>query len=165
MEYVVVPHIGQPNTLKELQVICDYFNAVGKKCKDLGMKFGYHNHAFEMEEIEGKIQIEYMLENTDPDLVFYQIDVYWAVYGHYSPADLFNKYPGRFALLHIKDKKEIGQSGMVGFDAVFGNAEVAGLEGDVVEVEGCRNEAALDGIRVSAEYLRKAPFVKASYGK
>ena len=48
MEYVVVPHIGQPNTLKELQVICDYFNAVGKKCKDLGMKFGYHNHAFEM---------------------------------------------------------------------------------------------------------------------
>ena len=165
MEYVVVPHIGQPNTLKELQVICDYFNAVGKKCKDLGMKFGYHNHAFEMEEIEGKIQIEYMLENTDPDLVFYQIDVYWAVYGHYSPADLFNKYPGRFALLHIKDKKEIGQSGMVGFDAVFGNAEVAGLEGYVVEVEGCRNEAALDGIRVSAEYLRKAPFVKASYGK
>lgn len=165
MEYVVVPHIGQPNTLKELQVICDYFNAVGKKCKDLGMKFGYHNHAFEMEEIEGKVQIEYMIENTDPELVFYQIDVYWAVYGHYSPADLFNKYPGRFALLHIKDKKEIGQSGMVGFDAVFGNAEVAGLEGYVVEVEGCRNEAALDGIRVSADYLRKAPFVKASYGK
>lgn len=165
MEYVVVPHIGQPNTLKELQVICDYFNAIGKKCQELGMKFGYHNHAFEMEEIEGKIQIEYMLENTDPDLVFYQIDVYWAVYGHYSPADLFNKYPGRFALLHIKDKKEIGQSGMVGFDAVFGNAEVAGLEGYVVEVEGCRNEAALEGIRVSAEYLRKAPFVKTSYGK
>lgn len=165
MEYVVVPHIGQPKTLKELQVICDYFNAVGKKCKDLGMKFGYHNHAFEMEEIEGKVQIEYMIENTDPELVFYQIDVYWAVYGHYSPADLFNKYPGRFALLHIKDKKEIGQSGMVGFDAVFGNAEVAGLEGYVVEVEGCRNEAALDGIRVSADYLRKAPFVKASYGK
>ena len=165
MEYVVVPHIGQPKTLKELQVICDYFNAVGKKCKDLGMKFGYHNHAFEMEEIEGKIQIEYMIENTDPELVFYQIDVYWAVYGHYSPADLFNKYPGRFALLHIKDNKEIGQSGMVGFDAVFGNAEVAGLEGYVVEVEGCRNEAALDGIRVSADYLRKAPFVKASYGK
>ena len=165
MEYVVVPHIGQPNTLKELQVICDYFNAVGKKCKDLGMKFGYHNHAFEMEEIEGKVQIEYMIENTDPELVFYQIDVYWAVYGHYSPADLFNKYPGRFALLHIKDKKEIGQSGMVGFDAVFGNAEVAGMENFVVEVEGCRNEAALEGTRVSADYLRKAPFVKASYGK
>lgn len=165
MEYVVIPSIGKPATLKELQVICDYFNAVGKKCNEMGMKFGYHNHAYEMETVEDKIMIEYMLENTDPALVFYQIDVYWAVYGHYSPADLFNKYPGRFTLLHIKDKKEIGQSGMVGFDAVFGNAEVAGMEGYVVEVEGCRNEAALEGIRVSADYLRKAPFVKTSYGK
>ncbi len=165
MEYVVIPSIGKPATLKELQVICDYFNAVGKKCNEMGMKFGYHNHAYEMETVEDKIMIEYMLENTDPALVFYQVDVYWAVYGHYSPADLFNKYPGRFTLLHIKDKKEIGQSGMVGFDAVFGNAEVAGMEGYVVEVEGCRNEAALEGIRVSADYLRKAPFVKTSYGK
>lgn len=165
MEYVVIPSIGKPATLKELQVICDYFNAIGKKCNELGMKFGYHNHAYEMEKVEDKIMIEYMLENTDPALVFYQVDVYWAVYGHYSPADLFNKYPGRFALLHIKDKKEIGQSGMVGFDAVFGNAEVAGMEAYVVEVEGCRNEAALEGIRVSAEYLRKASFVKTSYGK
>lgn len=165
MEYVVIPSIGKPDTLKELQVICNYFNEIGKRCQALGMKFGYHNHAYEMEKVEDKIMIEYMLENTDPALVFYQIDVYWAVYGHYSPADLFNKYPGRFALLHIKDKKEIGQSGMVGFDAVFGNAEVAGIESYVVEVEGCRNEAALEGIRVSADYLRKAPFVKASYGK
>ena len=165
MEYVVIPSIGKPATLKELQVICDYFNAVGKKCNEMGMKFGYHNHSYEMETVEDKIMIEYLLENTDPALVFYQVDVYWAVYGHYSPADLFNKYPGRFTLLHIKDKKEIGQSGMVGFDAVFGNAEVAGMEGYVVEVEGCRNEAALEGIRVSADYLRKAPFVKTSYGK
>lgn len=165
MEYVVIPSIGKPATLAELQVICNYFNAVGQKCKDAGMKFGYHNHAYEMEKVEDKIMIEYLLENTDPALVFFQVDVYWAAYGHYSPADLFNKYPGRFTLLHIKDKKEIGQSGMVGFDAVFGNAEVAGVEDFVVEVEGCRNEAALEGIRVSAEYLLNAPFVKASYGK
>ena len=165
MEYVVIPSIGKPATLKELQVICDYFNAVGKKCKDAGMKFGYHNHAYEMEKVEDKIMIEYLIENTDPELVFFQVDVYWAAYGHYSPADLFNKYPGRFALLHIKDKKEIGQSGMVGFDAVFGNAEVAGMEAFVVEVEGCRNEAALEGIRTSADYLLNAPFVKTSYGK
>ena len=164
MEYIVCPWMDC-DTLDELKFWCEYFNAVGKKVADAGMKFGYHNHAHEMREIEGKVMIEYMLENTDPALVFYQIDVYWAVYGHYSPADLFNKYPGRFALLHIKDKKEIGQSGMVGFDAVFGNAEVAGMETYVVEVEGCRNEAALEGIRVSADYLRKAPFVKASYGK
>jgi sugar phosphate isomerase/epimerase len=166
MEYIVIPSVGRrPETLQGVQVLCDYFNAVGQKCKDAGMKFGYHNHAYEMEKVEDKIMIEYLIENTDPSLVFFQVDVYWAAYGHYSPADLFNKYPGRFALLHIKDKKEIGQSGMVGFDAVFGNAEVAGMQNFVVEVEGCRNEAALEGIRVSAEYLLNAPFVKASYGK
>ena len=166
MEYIVIPSIGKNHeNLKGLQVICDYFNAVGKKCKDAGMKFGYHNHAYEMEKVEDKIMIEYLIENTDPELVFFQVDVYWAAYGHYSPADLFNKYPGRFALLHIKDKKEIGQSGMVGFDAVFGNAEVAGMEAFVVEVEGCRNEAALEVIRTSADYLLNAPFVKTSYGK
>jgi len=165
MEYVVIPAIGKPATVKELQVICDYFNAIGKKCKDAGMKFGYHNHAFEMEKVEDKIMIEYMIENTDPELVFYQVDVYWAVYGHYSPVELFKKYPGRFALLHIKDKNEIGQSGMVGFDAIFNNAEIAGLEAFVVEVEGCRDEGAIEGIRVSADYLLNAPFVKACYGK
>lgn len=165
MKYVVVPAIGKPADLKGLQVICDYFNAIGKRCQDLGMKFGYHNHAFEMKKVEDRVMIEYMLENTDPELVFFQVDVYWAVYGHYSPVDLFNKYPGRFALLHIKDSKEIGQSGMVGFDAIFANHEAAGLENFVVEVEGCRNEEALEGIRVSADYLLNAPFVKTSYGK
>ena len=165
MEYVVIPAIGKPETLKDLQLICDYFNAVGKKCNEAGMKFGYHNHAFEFEKVEDKVMLEYMIENTDPAFVFYQVDVYWAVYGHCSPADLFNKYPGRFALLHIKDKNEIGQSGMVGFDAIFNNAEVAGVEACVVEVEGSRGEDALDAIRKSADYLRKAPFVKTSYGK
>ena len=166
MEYIVIPSVGRrPETLQGVQVLCDYFNAVGQKCKDAGMKFGNHNHAYEMEKVEDKIMIEYLIENTDPSLVFFQVDVYWAAYGHYSPADLFNKYPGGFTLLHIKDKKEIGQSGMVGFDAVFGNAEVAGMQDFVVEVEGCRNEAALEGIRASAEYLLNAPFVKASYGK
>ena len=166
MEYIVIPSVGRrPETLQGVQVLCDYFNAVGQKCKDAGMKFGYHNHAYEMEKVEDKIMIEYLIENTDPSLVFFQVDVYWAAYGHYSPADLFNKYPGRFALLHIKDKKEIGQSGMVGFDAVFANAEPAGMVEFVVEVEGCRNETALDGIKVSADYLLNAPFVAPTYRK
>ena len=165
MRYVVCPSMTIPETLAGLKVTCDYFNEIGRKCKEAGMSFGFHNHAREFKKIEDVVIMDYMLQNTDPELVFFQMDVYWAVYGNASPAEYFNKYPGRWKVLHIKDKKEIGQSGMVGFDAVFGNAEVAGLEGYVVEVEGCRNEAALDGIRVSADYLRKAPFVKASYGK
>lgn len=165
MRYVVCPSMTIPETLAGLKVTCDYFNEIGRKCKEAGMSFGFHNHAREFKKVEDVVIMDYMLQNTDPELVFFQMDVYWAVYGNASPAEYFNKYPGRWTVLHIKDKKEIGQSGMVGFDAVFGNAEVAGVEAFVVEVEGCRNEAALEGIRVSADYLLKAPFVKASYGK
>lgn len=164
MEYIVIPslHVG---SLKDLKAYCDYYNEVGRRCKDAGMSFGYHNHAHEYRKVEGEVMLDYMLQNTDPELVFYQMDVYWTVYGNASPVEYFNKYPGRFKLLHIKDKAEIGHSGMVGFDAVFDNACTAGMEAYVVEVEGCRNEAALEGIRVSADYILNAPFVKPTYAE
>ena len=78
---------------------------------------------------------DYMLENTDPDLVFFEMDVYWTVRGQKAPVDYFKKYPKRFRLLHIKDEKELGDSGMVGFDAIFKHAADAGMEYPVVEVE------------------------------
>ena len=166
MEYIVIPSIGFQKTVKNLQTYCEYFNALGRKCKEAGISFGYHNHAYEFGKVEDNVVMyDYMLENTDPEFVFFQMDVYWVVMGKASPVDYFNKYPGRFKVLHIKDRKEIGQSGMVGFDAIFNNAEIGGVEGYVVEVEGCRNEAALGGIRTSADYLLSAPFVKKSYSK
>ena len=165
MRYVVIPSMTMPETLKDLKLTCDYFNEVGRRCKAAGMDFGFHNHSREFKKVEDVVIMDYMLENTDPELVFFQMDVYWAVYGNASPAEYFNKYPGRWKVLHIKDKKEIGQSGMVGFDAVFANAEVAGMTEFVVEVEGCRNETALDGIKVSADYLLNAPFVAPTYRK
>lgn len=166
MEYIVIPSIGFQKTVKDLQTYCEYFNALGRKCKEAGISFGYHNHAYEFGKVEDSVAMyDYMLENTDPEFVFFQMDVYWVVMGKASPVDYFNKYPGRFKILHIKDRKEIGQSGMVGFDAIFNNAEIGGVEGYVVEVEGCRNEAALGGIRTSADYLLSAPFVKKSYSK
>ena len=166
MEYIVIPSMGAPKTLKDLNLYCKYYNEVGRKCKEAGISFGYHNHSYEFNKVEDKVVVyDYMLENTDPELVFFQMDVYWVVMGKASPVDYFNKYPGRFKVLHVKDRKEIGQSGMVGFDAIFNNAEKGGVEGYVVEVEGCRNEAALGGIRTSADYLLSAPFVKKSYSK
>lgn len=163
MKYLVCPHMAVPKSLADLKTYCDYYNEIGRMCKAEGMSFGYHNHAHEFKKVEEVVMLDYMLENTDPSLVFFQMDVYWAVYGHASPVEYFERYPGRFTVLHIKDAKEIGQSGMVGFDAIFNNAEVAGLKEYVVEVEGCRHDQALEGLRVSADYLKNAPFVRKSY--
>ena len=165
MEYIVTPWMGLQENLKDLQVYCDYLNEVGRRCKAAGIKYGYHNHAYEFEKVEDKVMYDYMLQHTDPDLVFFQMDVYWAVIGKASPVDYFKRYPGRFKMLHIKDEWEVGQSGMVGFDAIFKNAELAGLENFVVEIERYSYEDIRKSFVESADYLLNAPFVKATYAK
>ncbi len=165
MEYIVTPWMGLQETLKDLQVYCDYLNEVGRRCKAAGIKYGYHNHAYEFEKVEDQVMYDYMLQHTDPELVFFQMDVYWAVIGKASPVDYFKRYPGRFKMLHIKDEWEVGQSGMVGFDAIFKNAELAGLENFVVEIERYSYEDIRKSFVESADYLLNAPFVKATYVK
>jgi sugar phosphate isomerase/epimerase len=165
MEYIVTPWMGLQENLKDLQVYCDYLNEVGRRCKAAGIKYGYHNHAYEFEKVEDQVMYDYMLQHTDPELVFFQMDVYWAVIGKASPVDYFKRYPGRFKMLHIKDEWEVGQSGMVGFDAIFKNAELAGLENFVVEIERYSYDDIRKSFVESADYLLNAPFVKATYAK
>lgn len=164
VKYLVTPSMPMLKTLGELQRYCDYFNEIGKRCRENGILYGYHNHAFEFQKIEDRVMLEYMIEHTDPANVFFQMDVYWTVIGKASPVDLFHKYPGRFRMLHIKDLREIGQSGMVGFDAIFRNTDVAGVEQIVVEVEQYSYDVE-KSVRMSLKYLLEAPFVKASYSK
>ncbi|MBR5073242.1 MAG: sugar phosphate isomerase/epimerase, partial [Bacteroidales bacterium] len=107
----------------------------------------------------------YFISHTSPENVFFQMDVYWAVIGNASPVEYFTKYPGRFEVLHIKDKYELGQSGMVNFEAIFKNAARAGMQAYVVEMEYARTPNVLRGLRESALYLRNAPYVQADYSK
>lgn len=165
MTYIVTPWMEVPKTVKDLKTYCNYYNEIGKKCRQNGMKYGYHNHAHEFQKVEDKVvMLDYMLENTNPEDVFFEMDVYWVVRGQNSPVDYFNKYPGRFTVLHIKDHREIGQSGMVGFDAIFNNADKAGVKHIVAEIEkySCPVE---ESVKQSLDYLLDAPFVKASYCK
>ena len=164
MKYIVTPSMEVPKTLKDLQTYCEYYNEIGKKCKENGIKYGYHNHAFEFQKIEDKVMYNYLIENTNPEYVFFEMDVYWVVRGASSPVDYFNKYPGRFEILHIKDNKELGQSGMVGFDAIFKNTDTAGTKQLVVEVEKY-NFPPAESVKKSLEYLQACSLVKASYSK
>ena len=92
------------------------------------------------------------------------MDVYWVVRGQSSPVEYFNKYPGRFKMLHIKDHREIGQSGMVGYDAIFRNAKTAGVQDIVAEIEHYTLPV-MESIKQSIGYLLQSPFVPASYSK
>ncbi len=162
MEYIVTAWIPTPKTLVDLQAYCDYFNEIGEKANAAGMKFGYHNHAFEFEEVEGELMYDYMLENTDPSKVFFQMDVYWVIEGGHDPVDYFNRYPDRFELLHIKDELELGRSGKVDFANIYNNVDTSGAKYMIVEVERYTGTP-IEGVRESYNFLNDAEYVKESY--
>lgn len=166
MSYIVTPGWGVPKTLKEAQTLCDYANAIGRKCAAAGLKYGYHTHSHEYQKVENVRWIDYMMEHTDPAYYFWQMDTYWCVMGQQSPVQYFKKYPGRCRMLHIKDLYELGQSGMLGFDAIFNAADIAGLEYYVVEMEGTDGTIdIMEGVRRCADFLLKSKFVRKSYRK
>ena len=164
-KYIVTPSFRIPETLEGLKTYCDYFNEIGKKCAENGILYGYHNHSHEFNKIEDKVIYDFMLENTDPKYVFFEMDVYWACMGRAYPVEYFRKYPGRFTMLHIKDHLELGESGMVGFDAIYNNADVAGMKDFIVELEGYTNGDWKESIKMCADYLLKSDFVKKSYNE
>lgn len=162
MKYVVDPY-EKFSTMEELKAYANYFNQIGKLCKDAGLRFGYHNHKHEYQKIGKQMILDYLIENTNPEYVNFEMDVYWTVRGEQSPVAYFKKYPNRFMLLHIKDDKELGQSGMVGFDAIFNNLPKS-VEGIVVEVERYNFEPKVS-VKKSIDYLQNSDFVPASYPK
>ena len=166
MSYVVVPSMPTPNTLEGLKAYCDYYNAIGEKCNAAGMKFGYHNHAFEFEKVydDGTVMYDYMVQNTDPAKVFFQLDVYWSEKGKRTASELFETYPKRFEVLHIKDEAELGESGFMNFPDIFNNVEKSGAKYLIVEVERY-NLAPVQSVRKSLEFLNNADYVKENYAK
>ena len=165
MKYIVAPWMPTPTTLSDLKQYCDYYNQIGEKCNAAGLRFGYHNHAFEFEEIEGELMYDFMLQNTDADKVFFQMDVYWTTQGGHTPMEYFNKYPNRFELLHIKDEKELGGADSVmDFDMLFQNIDNAGVKYLIVEVEKY-NFDPLESVKMSIDYLLENENVKADYSK
>ena len=161
-KFIVKPSMGGDSyrSLDTLKMYCDYYNVVGEKCNEAGMRFGYHNHANEFTtELDGHIFYDYLIENTDPEKVMFELDLYWIYKGGKDAVDYFNKYPGRFELYHVKDYEEVGASGKIDFKPAFDNAKLAGMKDYIVEVERYNFEP-LESVAKSYEYLNNAEFVK-----
>ncbi len=161
VKFIVQPSMGRDayENLDVLKNYCDYFNAVGEKCNENGIRFGYHNHSREFDQIDGQRIYDFMLQHTDPEKVMFQMDLYWAVEGGADPVAYFDKYPGRFEMWHIKDEAEIGASGKMDFKRIFENKEKAGVKYYVVEVEKY-NYDPLVSVKKSLEYLINADYVQ-----
>lgn len=161
-KYLVLPSMGGDayKSLATLKKYCEYFNAIGEKCNAKGLRFGYHNHDREFStQLEGQTLYDFMLANTDPAKVMFQIDLYWCVEGGKNPVDYFNKYPGRFELWHIKDKEEIGASGLMDFHSIWASAKKSGMKYGIVEVERY-NFDEFTSCKKSIDFLNNAKYVK-----
>jgi len=126
---------------------------IGERLAGLGFRFHYHNHGFDMNLVEGRPSIDWMMDATAPAHLGFEADVYWVKVGGLDPAQLIHEYGRRIRLLHIKDEKEIG-SGPVDFEAVFAAADRVGVvEWYVIEVEKYSYEP-LESVRRSLEQMK-----------
>jgi len=161
-KFIIQPFMGGEayRSLDTLKLYCDYFNKIGEKCKAKGIRFGYHNHNMEFAtKLNGQTIYDFMLTNTDPEKVMYEMDLYWAVMGGVKPVDYFNKYPGRFELWHIKDKFEVGGEGtMMDFAAIWAGAAKSGMQYGVVEVEEYKFDQ-FTSCQKSIDFLNNAAYV------
>lgn len=161
VKYMVWPWLNdeQRKNLDAYKKLAENFNAIGEMCNQNGMKFGYHNHAFEFKAIDGVIPYDLLLESTDPDLVFMQIDLYWAVYAGKDPIAYFEKYPGRFKLWHVKDmaageQKEMTEvgTGIIDYNKIFEYASVSGMKEFFVEQDVIKGDG-FESVKKSFGYL------------
>lgn len=180
-KYFVIPSYSVEYNKADVKRMADYFNRVGKIAREeFGLQLGYHNHHKEFSKLADSDQTmwEYLVENTDPRYVCFELDVYWCTKGGKNPVEYLKKYPKRIKMLHVKDDFVIGESGDIDFESIFKQFCKNGMKDYVVEIETpgwLRNEKNADGskltqeqimervfdaARKSADYLSAAKFVK-----
>ena len=144
--------------------LADILNTLGEKCNKVGLKLLYHNHDFEFKKDEdGIIPIDYLLENTDPDYVNFQMDLFWVTKANAKPVSYFEKYPGRFKSWHVKDMDEQGKfapvgNGRIDFARILEKKDLSGMEFYLVEQDKTFNMQPMEAIKVSHEGLKKFGF-------
>ena len=158
-EYIIVPWM-EPKTADDYKAAAQVFNKAGEACKKAGFKFGYHNHAFEFDKFDGVTGYEILLNETDKSLVEFELDLFWVAKAKGDIIAMFEKYPGRFPMWHVKDmaknleenNTEIG-SGQLNWPKIFANAEKSGMKHFFVEQENYEMDQ-MKSIAISHEYLK-----------
>jgi sugar phosphate isomerase/epimerase len=150
----------------------DLFNECGKLAQSAGLQFCYHAHYREFATTDGTCGYDIILKRCDPKLLKLEMDIFWAYYAGQDPVDYFQKHPGRFPLLHIKDLKPgfptsttdfpyhegphpfapAGQ-GRIDWVKIFAHARQAGVQHIFVEQDRCDTDP-FEAIKTSFDFLK-----------
>lgn len=181
-KFIVCPWIDEKQrTADGYKHAAEVFNKAGEASQKAGIQFAYHNHSFEFAPVEGlggKLAYDYLLEQTDANFVKMEMDLCWISVAGKDPLSYFNKYPGRFPMVHVKDyvndpnstSSYAGATGSVSFkgrleDAgkgtidwkrIFADWETAGIQHYFVENDDAKKP--FEDIKISYDYLEALRF-------
>jgi len=109
VSYVTLPWLPDERfTHQVVERVLAEFNSFGRQLRQAGLRFVFHPHGYEFLPVNGKDGrscFEELADTTNPDLVFFELDVFWASNAGVDPMSLLEAYPGRWVLLHIKDRR------------------------------------------------------------
>jgi sugar phosphate isomerase/epimerase len=169
MKYLICPYLGPQKSIDAFKKAADDFNKAGEICKKNGLRFAYHNHNYSFNKQEGQLPQDVMMQNSDPALVDFEMDIYWVVSAGADPIEWLKKYPNRFRLCHIKDRAknaaptnfdasvDLG-TGSIDFAKILAEGKKYGFQYHIVEQEKYENTTPLKSAEVDAAYLKSLKF-------
>jgi sugar phosphate isomerase/epimerase len=171
VKYCVQPWVVEEarKTLDSYKKMVADWNKVGKIMKEHGIRFGYHNHNFEFDTVEGKVPyFDIFMVEMDKDLITMEIDLFWVTKAGQNPIEIMNKYPGRFQLFHMKDMftreapyfttngvadfAPVG-AGVINFREILAAKDVAGMKYMFVEQDSTKDGKPFDALQTSITNL------------
>jgi sugar phosphate isomerase/epimerase len=167
MKYLICPSLGGANkSIDDFKRAAEKFNACGDICKKNGLKFAYHNHGYSFEQMEGQLPQDILMQNTNKDTVDFEMDIYWVVTAGADPIAWLDKYPGRWKLCHVKDRKKGADAkehdasvdlgtGSIDFKKILKASASKGMEYFIVEQERYDNSTPLKSAAADAAYMKK----------
>ena len=170
VKYCIQPWVVEEarTTLDSYKKMAAEWNKVGGIMKEHKIQFGYHNHNFEFDTVEGKIPYyDIFMVELDKDLVTMELDLFWATKAGQNPVEMFKKYPGRFQLFHMKDmftkeapfyKPETNDfapvgAGLIDFKEILAAKKMAGMKYFFVEQDSTKDGKPFEAIQTSVTNL------------
>jgi len=163
-----IPHTGNNFNLDNAKKAVEVFNRAGAFLKEKGLSLCYHAHGFEFGPYEHGTLFDYMMAHIDHRFANFEMDVYWVKHPGQDPVALLKKYPGRFPLMHLKDRKPgtpgnmngtadvesnvVLGTGDVGIAAIMKESKKAGVKHYFIEDESSHS---VQQVPLSMQYLRK----------
>ena len=159
VKYVVcywIPHQGDDFTLQDTERAIRVFSSAGKVLQQQGAQLCYHPHGYEFRPHGSGTLFDHLLTSVDRKYLQFEMDVFWIKHPGQDPVALLQKYPQRFVLMHLKDRRPgtegnafgradvesnvVLGTGDVGIAAIMKVAKKAGVKHFFIEDESSRSE-------------------------